>query len=143
MLWRFRAERRGSHPPHRAEARARFVVAAALGTVSVVLTLTGVGALVTASHPGHSTLSLVTAAVSMAVLAPLGIAKRRVGANLPSRALRGDGSPSTIGAVVAALALTGLWLDGQFGWWWADGAAGLLVAGIAAGEAARVLTEEA
>jgi divalent metal cation (Fe/Co/Zn/Cd) transporter len=141
LLWRFLAEHRQTRPAHAVEARAAVVVAAALGTVSLVLAVTAVQALAVGSHPGHSTLGIITAALSVVVLTPLAYGKRRVATKLRSRALKGDGSLSGIGAAVGLLALTGLWLDDAFGWWWADRVAALIVAGIAALEAVRAARE--
>jgi divalent metal cation (Fe/Co/Zn/Cd) transporter len=139
LLWRFRAELRETHHPHDAEARAAIVVAVALGTVSLVLAVTGIRALAVGSHPGHSPFSLVTAGLSVVVLAPLAYGKRQVARRLASRALRGDAALSGIGAAIGLLALGGLGLDAGFGWWWADRVAAILVAGIAAGEALRAV----
>jgi divalent metal cation (Fe/Co/Zn/Cd) transporter len=108
-------------------------------TVGVVLLVSAIRALVLGSHPGSSTLGIVTATLAAVVLTPLAYAKLRVAAQLGSRALRGDGALSGIGAAVAVLALTGLALDRSFGWWWADRVAAILVAGIAAAEAVRAL----
>lgn len=139
LVWRFRAELRHSGRGANVEARAAVIIAAALGTVSLILAVSAVRALAVASHPGHSTLGIATAALSVVVLTPLAYGKRRVATQLDSRALRGDGALSGIGAAVALLALTGLWLDDAFGWWWADRVAALVVAGIAAAEAARAV----
>jgi len=73
------------------------------------------------------------------VLPPLARAKRRVGAALGSRALRGDGTLSGVGAAVALLAVAGLLVNRALGWWWADPAAALMVAVTAAVEARAVL----
>ena len=137
LVWRFRAELRHSARNAHVETRAANVVAAALGTVSLVLAVSAVHALATGSHPGHSTLGIATAVLAIVVLAPLAYAKRRVAAELGSRALRGDGALSGIGAAIGLLALTGLWLDEAFGWWWADRVAALIVAAIAAVEGVR------
>jgi divalent metal cation (Fe/Co/Zn/Cd) transporter len=138
LIWRFRAElRRAGHADH-VEARAAVIVAAALGTVSVTLAAGAIHALAVASRPESSVLALIAAALGFVVLSPLAYAKRRVGAQLESRALRGDGTLSGIGAAIALLALTGLALDRSFGWWWADRVAALIVAGIAAVEAFRL-----
>ena len=139
LVWRFRAELKHTAHAEKVEARAAVVVAAALGTVSVVLTVSAVHALAVGSKPGSSALGVVIAALAFAVLAPLAYGKLRVAAELGSRALRGDGTLSGIGAVVALLAITGLALDRSFGWWWADRVAALFVAGIAAAEAVRVV----
>jgi divalent metal cation (Fe/Co/Zn/Cd) transporter len=141
LVWRFRAELRHSHLGEHAEERAARVVAASLGTVSLVLALTAVHALAAGSHPGHPTIGIVTAVLAVFVLSALAYGKRRVAAGLGSRALRGDGSLSAIGAVVAVLALAGLGLDSAFDWWWADRVAAIVVSGIAAVEALRAARE--
>jgi divalent metal cation (Fe/Co/Zn/Cd) transporter len=52
---------------------------------------------------------------------------------MASRALQGDGALSGVGAATSLLALTALVLYHTLGWWWADRAAALIVAAIAAG----------
>jgi divalent metal cation (Fe/Co/Zn/Cd) transporter len=141
LVWRFRAELRHNGRGAKAEARAGQVVAAALGTVSLLLAVSAVHALAVGSHPGHSTVGLVVAGLAIVVLTPLAYGKRRVAAQLDSRALRGDGALSAIGAAIAVLALTGLLLDEGLDWWWADRVAALVVAVIAAAEAVRVVHE--
>jgi divalent metal cation (Fe/Co/Zn/Cd) transporter len=54
---------------------------------------------------------------------------------MASRALQGDGSLSIVGAATSLLALVALALNDTLGWWWADRAAALVVAAIAAAEA--------
>ena len=141
LVWRFRAELRHSGHADQAEARAALIVGVALCTVSVVLAVSAIHALAVESHPGHSTVGLLVAGLAIVVLSPLAYGKRRVAAQLDSRALRGDGTLSAIGAGIAVLALTGLLLDEAFGWWWADRVAALVVAVIAATEAVKVLQE--
>ena len=80
-------------------------------------------------------MTLGAAAVSLAVLAPLARAKRRLGERMDSRALCGDGTLSAIGAATSALALAALMLNDTLRWWWADRTAALIVALIAAAEA--------
>jgi divalent metal cation (Fe/Co/Zn/Cd) transporter len=135
LIWRFRAERRHPGSPHAGEIRAALIVAAALAVVAVVLTVGSVSALASGSHPGSSPLALASASVSLVVLAPLAVAKRRVGRRMASRALMGDGALSGIGAATSLLALIALVLYHALGWWWADRAAALAVAAIAAAEA--------
>ena len=57
---------------------------------------------------------------------------------LGSRARRGDGTLSGVGAAIAVLAVTGLLANRTLGWWWADPAAALVVAAVAALEARAV-----
>jgi divalent metal cation (Fe/Co/Zn/Cd) transporter len=141
LIWRFRGEIRHSARGGHLEERAAVIVAAALGTVSFVVAVSAVQALVAESHPGHSTLGIATAGLAALVLAMLAYGKRRVAADLGSRALKGDGALSGVGAFIALLALAGLWLDDAYGWWWADRVAAIIVAGIAALEALRASRE--
>ena len=135
LIWRFRAERHrpGQSAVH--ERRAAVIVAAALAVVAVVLTAESVSALSSGSRPGTSAITLMAAGVSVAVLAPLAYAKRRLGSRMASRALQGDGTLSGIGAATSLLALAALALNGALGWWWADRVAALIVAAVAAVEA--------
>jgi divalent metal cation (Fe/Co/Zn/Cd) transporter len=128
LIWRFRAER---HQPGRSgaqETRAAIIVSVALAVVCVVLMVESLTALVSGSRPGTSGITLVAAAVSLAVLTPLAYAKRRLGRQMASRALQGDGALSGIGAATSLLALISLALYHALGWWWADRIAALVVA---------------
>jgi divalent metal cation (Fe/Co/Zn/Cd) transporter len=66
------------------------------------------------------------------VLTPLAYAKRRLGRQMGSRALQGDGTLSAMGAVTSLLALTALALYHAVDWWWADRIVALIIAAIAA-----------
>jgi divalent metal cation (Fe/Co/Zn/Cd) transporter len=132
LVWRFRAERRQPGRSPAAERRAALVVAAALAIVSAVITIEAVIALATRSRPGASGQTLIAAAASLAVLSPLAWAKRRLGRQMGSRALQGDGTLSGVGAATSLLALAALALYDTLGWWWADRVAALIVAAIAA-----------
>ena len=135
LIWRFTAERRQPGQSPTAETRAAVVVAVALAVASAVILAQSVAALATGSRPGTSDLALIAAGVSLAVLTPLAYAKRRLGGQIASRALQGDGTLSGIGAATSLLALTALALYRTLGWWWPDPAAALIVAAIAAAEA--------
>jgi divalent metal cation (Fe/Co/Zn/Cd) transporter len=74
-------------------------------------------ALAARSRPGTSSLALVAAGLSLAVLTPLAYAKRRLGGRMASRALQGDGTLSGIGAAISLLALTAVALYRTLGWW--------------------------
>jgi divalent metal cation (Fe/Co/Zn/Cd) transporter len=137
LIWRFRAERRQPGQSGVTEARAAVVVAVALAVVSAVLIIQSAAALAAGSHPGTSSVTLWAAAVSFVVLAPLAYSKRRLGSQMASRALRGDGALSGIGAATSLLALAALLLNDTLGWWWADRVAALVVAVVAAAEAWR------
>jgi hypothetical protein len=73
---------------------------------------------------------LAAAAVSLVVLSPLALAKRRLGRRMNSKALRGDGTLSGIGAATSFLALAALVVYQLLGWWWADRITALIVAAV-------------
>lgn len=135
LIWRFRADRHQPGQSASREAHAALVVALALAVAAVVLTIESVAALAAGSRPGSSPAALTAAAVSLAVLTPLAYAKRRLGRQMASRALQGDGTLSGIGAATSLLALAALVLYDALGWWWTDRIAALIVAVIAAVEA--------
>lgn len=143
LIWRFRSERRQPGRSQTSEFRAAIVVAVALAVVSVVLIIESAVALANGSKPGTSAITLLAAGVSLAVLTPLAVAKRRLGARMDSRALQGDGALSGIGAATSLLALVALVLYHLLGWWWADRVAALLVAAIAAVEACHTAPRRA
>lgn len=132
LIWRFRAERRQPGPAGTHETRAAVVVAIALAIIAAVLTVQASAALASGSRPGTSNVTLIAAGVSLAVLAPLAYAKRRLGQRMASRALQGDGTLSGIGAATSLLALTALAVYDTLGWWQADRIAALIIAAIAA-----------
>jgi len=142
LIWRFRTERADPHRASEVEQRAALCVAITLGVIAVVLTFESLRALISGSHPGSGALTIISAAVSIVVLVPLAIAKRRVALDLASHALKGDSTLSAIGASTAILALIGLLLDHLFGWWWADRVVALAIAAVAVLEARTLLTAE-
>jgi divalent metal cation (Fe/Co/Zn/Cd) transporter len=135
LIWRFRGERRQPGDARAQETQAAGVVAVALAMVSAVLIIESVAALASGSRPGTSSVTLIAAGVSLAVLTPLAYAKRRLGRLMASRALQGDAALSGIGATTSLLALASLALYDTLGWWWADRIAALIVAAVAAAEA--------
>jgi hypothetical protein len=135
LVWRFGQERRRLHRADSAERVARLVVATSLTVVAAFLAVQSVRRLAEATRPAADIAPILVAAASVVVLPPLARAKRRVGTALGSRALRGDGTLSGVGAAIALLALAGLLVNRTLGWWWADPAAALMVAVVAVVEA--------
>lgn len=142
LVWRFRTERSAPHRAERVEALAAVAVAGALALIAVALAFESIHALAAGSHPGSGALTVISAAVSCVVLAPLAYLKREVATRLGSHALRGDSTLSAIGAGTAALALLGLLLYHLLGWWWADRTVALVIAVVAVLEARTLLSAE-
>jgi len=138
LIWRFGQERRRLHRAESAERVARLMVGAALTIVAAFLAVESVRQLIVGTGPASTVAPILVATVSAVVLVPLARAKRRAGAMLRSRALRGDGTLSGIGAAIALLADAGLLTNRMLGWWWADPTAALIVAVVAGVEARAV-----
>jgi len=139
LIWRFQAESREPALCDRRERQSALIVSLALAATSVVLTAGSAVALAQESHPSTSAVTLAAAGLSLLVLTPLAIAKRRLGNWIASRALRGDSTLSGIGAATSFLAITALVVYQLLGWWWADRATALVVAAVAGIEAWRTV----
>jgi divalent metal cation (Fe/Co/Zn/Cd) transporter len=139
LVWRFRIEQRDPHRAERAEASVSLVVGGGLALVAAFLATEAIRALVAGSAASESVSAMISAGAAAAIGTPLGMAKRRVGTELHSAALEGDGALTIIAGVLGAVALLALVADRTLGWWWADRVAALAASSLAAGEAARVV----
>lgn len=84
--------------------------------------------------PEASLTGIVIAALSLIVMPLLAREKRRVAAQLNSRAMTADSRQTDICAYLSAILLAGLGLNILFGWWWADPVAGLAMTPVIAWE---------
>jgi divalent metal cation (Fe/Co/Zn/Cd) transporter len=131
LAFHFRHALRHEHFSERRERLAHHAVSLGLVVVGLV-TAAGAGARLIGGQASHPTIAAVLlAAASLVVLALLAWRKRALGRRLRSRALVGDGHLSAIGAVQAAVALTGIGLTRAAGVDWADAAAALAVGLVA------------
>jgi len=89
--------------------------------------------------PQASPLGIVIAALSLVVMPVLASAKRRVAAELSSRAIHAEARQTDICMYLSAILLGGLGLNALFGWWWADPAAALAMVPLIAREARDAL----
>jgi divalent metal cation (Fe/Co/Zn/Cd) transporter len=89
--------------------------------------------------PEPSVFGIIVAASSLAVLPPLAYGKARLSRPLGSRALRGDAALTGAGALLAAIALTGVVLNRVFDWWWADPVAALIISAALTSEGMQTL----
>lgn len=129
VAWQFTRTdpERWERPTLRVIAVAFFALAAYV-TVSAVLALTG---LVDAEH---STVGIVLAAVSLAVMPLASFLERRTGTELGSATAIADSKQTLLCAWLSAAVLLGLVLNSLVGWSWADPLAALAIAGFAVRE---------
>jgi divalent metal cation (Fe/Co/Zn/Cd) transporter len=82
----------------------------------------------------HSTVGLVLAAASLAIMPGLSYAQRRTGRELGSRSAVADSKQTLLCTYLSGVLLVGLALNSLFGWSWADPIAALVIAGVAVKE---------
>ncbi len=92
--------------------------------------------------PEESLVGIVLAAVSLVVMPLLARAKRRVAAEMGSRALAADSRQTSLCAYLSAILLCGLALYALLGWWWADPMAALVMVPIIGREGIEALRGE-
>ncbi|MCC9309867.1 cation transporter [Kitasatospora sp. RB6PN24] len=89
-------------------------------------------------RPHHSSLGIAWTAVTAAVMFALAFGKARTGAALDNPVLRTEGRVTLVDGLLAAAVLLGLVLNTTVGWWWADPAAGYVLAYYAAREVREI-----
>lgn len=129
VAWQFAAR----DPETRERAAMRAIAVSFFGLAAFVA-VDAARALLGAGEPEHSTVGVVLAAVSLAVMPGLSWFERRTGRELGSASAVADSRQTLICSYLSAVLLVGLLLNGTFGWWWADPVAALVIAGFAVRE---------
>ncbi|HYQ75364.1 cation transporter [Cellulomonas sp.] len=129
VAWQFAAP----DPEARERTAMRAIAVSFLGLAAFV-TVDAARALLGAGEPEHSTVGVVLAAVSLAVMPGLSWFERRTGRELGSASAVADSKQTLICSWLSAVLLVGLLLNGALGWWWADPVAALAIAGFAVRE---------
>ena len=129
VAWQFA----GSDPQRRERTALRaiawsFFALAAYVTVEALRALLGIG------EAERSTVGIVLVALSVVVMPFLSMAQRWTGLELGSASAIADSKQTLLCTYLSAAVLVGLVLNGALGWWWADPAAGLVLAVLAVGE---------
>ena len=133
VVWQFRAELRGGVDDGR-ERGALKLIAATFFILAGYVSVEAVRDLTMAESAEPSTVGIVLASVSLAVMPTLAWMKRRTGRQLNSRTLVADSAETYLCAWLSAILLVGLVLNATVGWWWADPLAALGIAYLAVRE---------
>jgi cation diffusion facilitator family transporter len=143
LLWRFRrAKASASEAEHgRAEQRALYVVAATFFALALYIAFEAIQGLASRDEPESSTVGLIVAVVSLAVMPTLAYAKQQTGRALASRALQADAVETWVCAYLSLALLIGVGLHVAFGWWWADAVAALAILPVIAWQGWETLEE--
>ncbi|WP_278236146.1 cation transporter [Isoptericola sp. AK164] len=129
VAWQFAAP-----DPHRRERVALRVIAFSFFGLAAFVTVDAVRTLLGAAEPDHSTVGIVLAAVSLAVMPLLSWFERRTGRELGSASAVSDSKQTLICTYLSAVLLVGLVLNSTLGWTWADPLAALVIAAVAVRE---------
>ncbi len=138
MLWRLRDGERG-------EARERValrLVGVSFLFLAAYVAFDAVKSLVMREPPEASYIGIGIAALSLVVMPLLARAKRRVAAQLDSRAMQADSRQTDLCAYLSAVLIAGLVLNALFGLWWADPVAALVMVPIITKEGIEALQGE-
>jgi divalent metal cation (Fe/Co/Zn/Cd) transporter len=111
--------------------------------LAACLAVDGIRDLVTSARPGQSAAGLAVAGAALLVMPALAVVKRRTGRALGNRTLVADSAETAFCAFTSTATLMGVGLNTWLGWWWADPAAALIIAALAAREGLEAWEHEA
>ena len=131
LLWRFAASRVHSED---AERRAQKLIGLSFYVLAAYVGFEAVRSLLTGERPDASWVGIGLAAVTLATMPPLAIAKAKVGEKLGSSATKSEGQQNMLCAYLSVALLVGLGANALFGLWWADPITALVIAGVAVKE---------
>ncbi|MGW5576672.1 cation transporter [Micromonospora chokoriensis] len=129
VAWQFAAP-----DPQAREKVALRVIAVSFFALAAYVTVESVRALVGGADAEHSSIGLVLAALSLAIMPVLSYAQRRAGRELGSRSAVADSKQTLLCTYLSAVLLVGLGVNSLFGWSWADPIAALVIAAVAVKE---------
>jgi divalent metal cation (Fe/Co/Zn/Cd) transporter len=130
VAWQFSAR-----DPESRERVALRIIAGSFVALAVYVGFESIRALLGGGEAEHSTVGIVLAAVSLAVMPVLSVAQRRAGRELGSASAVADSKQTLLCTYLSAVLLVGLVVNSLFGWAWADPVAGLVIAAVALTEA--------
>lgn len=129
VAWQFAAP-----DPEAREKVAMRAIAVSFFGLALFVTVDAVRTVVGGAEPDHSTVGIVLAAVSLAVMPALSWFERRTGRELGSASAIADSKQTLICSYLSGVLLVGLVLNSTLGWWWADPFAAVVIAGFAVRE---------
>ncbi|MFI6430948.1 cation diffusion facilitator family transporter [Rhodococcus oryzae] len=129
VAWQF-----AGRDPEAREKVALRIIAFSFFALALYISIDALRSLFGLGEARHSTVGIVLAAVSLAVMPVLSWAQRRAGRELGSLSAVADSKQTLLCTYLSAVLLVGLALNSLFGWSWADPIAALVIAVIAVRE---------
>lgn len=141
VAWQFSA---ADHDVREARERAALrVIAGSFFALAAYIVLDSGRVLLRAGEARPSTVGIVLAAVSLAVMPLLSAAQRRAGRELGSASAVADSRQTLLCTYLSAVLLLGLLVNAVLGWAWADPVAALVIAAVAVKEGRAALRGDA
>jgi divalent metal cation (Fe/Co/Zn/Cd) transporter len=135
IAWQFAGGRNHADREHVALR----VIACSFFALAAFVAFDAVRTLVGAAPAAHSTVGIVLAAVSLAIMPAFSWIERRTGDELGSASVVADSKQTLICGALSGVLLVGLAANTALGWWWADPIAALVIAGVAVREGVEAL----
>ena len=129
VLWRLWLEANGGDRVRieRTEHRVHRFVGATFLVLASYVTIQSAWTLWSAAAPAESPVGILLAAVSLAIMPLVSLAKLRAAREIGSAALRAEAKETLACSYLSFTLLVGLGANALFGWWWADPSAALLM----------------
>lgn len=124
LIWRLRTHG-DEGEEERAEKRAILLVGISFIALALYVTYESIQTLALHEQPAESFVGILLAIVSLIVMPILAWQKRKVAAQMRSRALAADALETLACSYLSFTLLLGLGLNAAWGWWWADPLAAL------------------
>ncbi len=122
------------------ERKASFVIGLTFFALAIYILAEAAYKLIAREGTTESTVGIILAAISLAVMPFLALAKQRVAARLGSRSLASDAKETWVCTYLSLVLLAGLLLNAAFGWSWADPIAALAMLPLVLREGLEALT---
>ena len=142
LIWRLRKHGfSDEEEEERAEKKAVFFVGLTFFALSLYVIYESGRKLLLQEQPEESLIGIVLAAISLLVMPLLALWKKKIAAEIGSRALRADALETIACSYLSLTLLIGLGAHAALGWWWADPVAALAMVYFLVREGAEALEE--
>lgn len=141
LIWRLTSDT-GEVEREVVERQALRLVGVTLFIVAAYISAEAIRSLVASQAAHVSIVGMAVAVASLIVMPLLARAKRRVAAQINSRALVADSRQADVCTWLSVILLVGLALNAIFGWWWVDSVAALSMVPFIANEGLKSMRGE-
>ena len=125
LLWRLTRKEESNEHAERLERRAVLFVGLSFMVLAIYIGWQAIEKLLNQAQPEASWAGIALTFTSLLVMPWLAFRKKKVAAQIKSRALAADATETMACVWLSVVTLGGLLLNALFGWWWADPVASL------------------